>query len=52
MLLAVGQEGSFDWTARSASDWRQRPTDWPATRYEAKAVAAGRRCLYCRFVRR
>lgn len=52
MLLALRQAGSFDWTARTASDWRQRPADWPATRYEAKAVAAGRRCYYFRFVRR
>lgn len=52
MLLAVRQEGSFDWTARTASDWRHRPADWPATRYEAKAIAAGRLCSYLRFVRR
>jgi tRNA (guanine-N7-)-methyltransferase len=29
-----------------------RPSDWPPTRYEAKALAAGRPPLYWRFVRR
>lgn len=41
----------FRWTAERASDWRVRPADWPATRYEHKAVAAGRACVYLRFVR-
>ncbi len=30
----------------------ERPEGWPATRYEAKALAAGRRALYWRLVRR
>jgi tRNA (guanine-N7-)-methyltransferase len=42
----------FEWTARRPVDWRERPTDWPATRYEAKADAAGRACAYFRFKRR
>ena len=41
-------EGSF----RLAADSRARPPDWPATRYEEKAVAAGRRPAYFSFVRR
>lgn len=41
----------FRWTAESAADWRVRPADWPATRYEQKAVAAGRSCVYLRFLR-
>jgi tRNA (guanine-N7-)-methyltransferase len=28
----------FWWTARASSDWRTRPSDWPATRYEAKEL--------------
>jgi tRNA (guanine-N7-)-methyltransferase len=51
MLLALRAEGSFRWTAQTAADWRQRPDDWPATRYEAKALREGRRCSYFRFVR-
>lgn len=42
----------FEWTARQASDWRERPADWPATRYEQKAIAAGRKPVFLRFVRR
>ena len=30
----------------------QRPEGWPPTRYEAKALRAGRRPLYWRFIRR
>jgi len=51
-LLAFMRESSFTWTARRPGDWRERPHDWPQTRYEAKAIAAGRRCSYFRFQRR
>ena len=33
---------AFEWVARRPSDWRERPPDWPPTRYEEKARAAGR----------
>jgi len=52
MLLAIREEGSFGWVASCAEDWRVRPGDWPATRYEAKAVAAGRCCYYLTLTRR
>ena len=42
---------AFDWLAESAAAWRCRPSDWPATRYEDKAVAAGRKPTYMRFRR-
>lgn len=41
----------FAWTARGPADWRTRPADWPQTRYEAKAVSAGRKPAYLTFVR-
>lgn len=41
----------FDWTAESCHDWRETATDWVATRYEHKAVAAGRHPCYFRFRR-
>lgn len=41
-LRHMGPRADFHWTAQSASDWRQRPADWPQTRYEKKALAAGR----------
>jgi tRNA (guanine-N7-)-methyltransferase len=39
------------WTAQGPEDWRSRGSDWPQTRYEAKAAAAGRRCYFFRFQR-
>jgi tRNA (guanine-N7-)-methyltransferase len=39
------------WTARTARDWTQPFPGWPGTRYEAKAVAAGRRPTYLEFAR-
>ncbi len=29
---------AFEWTAKGPGDWKRRPADWPATRYEAKAI--------------
>ncbi|MEE7494072.1 tRNA (guanosine(46)-N(7))-methyltransferase TrmB [Methylobacterium oryzae] len=40
------------WTARDARDWTQPFPGWPGTRYEAKALEAGRRPTYLEFVRR
>ena len=39
------------WTARDARDWTLPFPDWPGTRYEAKALAAGRRPTYLEFAR-
>lgn len=39
------------WTARGARDWTQPFPDWPGTRYEAKALTAGRRPTYLEFAR-
>lgn len=43
---------AFSWTARSARDWRIRPSDAIATRYEQKAKRAGRACAFLNFQRR
>ncbi len=51
MLRHLIRHPAFRWRARRPADWRQRPEDWPATRYEAKAIAAGRACLYLSFER-
>jgi tRNA (guanine-N7-)-methyltransferase len=52
MLTDVSHLPEWQWLARRPGDWRERPDDWPATRYEAKALAAGRRPSYLRFRRR
>ena len=51
MLIALAAVPELHWTAQSPSDWRERPSDWPQTRYEAKAVREGRRCAFLRVVR-
>jgi tRNA (guanine-N7-)-methyltransferase len=51
MLEVTLRSGGFRWLAERAADWRKRPEDWPQTRYEAKARAAGRFCAYLRFER-
>lgn len=51
ILLAARAQGGFRWSAARPMDWRERPTDWPPTRYEQKAIREGRRCYYFRFLR-
>ena len=43
---------AFAWTAERADDWRLPFAGWPGTRYEAKAIAAGRVPTYLTFSRR
>ncbi len=45
------QSGRFEWLAEGPKDWRERPADWPQTRYEKKAVREGRRSAYLSFRR-
>ena len=52
MLEHTWSHPAFEWLARQAGDWRTRPADWPPTRYELKALAAGRRPVFLRFRRR
>ncbi len=51
-LSHVKRHGGFSWTAKRADDWLQAPPAWPGTRYEAKAIAAGRQPGYLQFERR
>lgn len=51
-LAALIAHPAFRWSPQGADDWRCRPADWPATRYEQKAIARGARCTYLRVVRR
>ena len=41
----------FEWQASVPNDWRSSPYDWPATRYEKKANAAGRKCTFLTYRR-
>ncbi|MET4699023.1 tRNA (guanine-N7-)-methyltransferase [Constrictibacter sp. MBR-5] len=51
MLEHTLRHPAFEWTARRPGDWRERPADWPPTRYEQKAIT-GRKPIYLSFVRR
>jgi tRNA (guanine-N7-)-methyltransferase len=52
MLEHVTDHPAFEWLAGRPGDWRERPADWPPTRYEEKARAAGRSPTFLRFRRR
>jgi tRNA (guanine-N7-)-methyltransferase len=52
MLERVTRHSAFEWLARRPADWRERPADWPPTRYEEKARAAGRSPYFLRIIRR
>lgn len=50
-LMHARQAKDFEWTAERAADWKERPADWPQTRYEAKAIKEGRPACYLEFRR-
>ncbi|MBX6367520.1 MAG: tRNA (guanosine(46)-N7)-methyltransferase TrmB, partial [Rhodospirillales bacterium] len=52
MLERAPVHPDFQWLAEGPRDWRERPADWPPTRYEQKAIAAGRTPTFLRFRRR
>ncbi len=49
--MIMSSRGDFQWLAESARDWKNRPSDWPETRYNAKANREGRPAVYFRFKR-
>jgi len=43
----------FEWQAKGPGDWRNPPKDWIITRYQEKALAAGRtQITYLEFIKR
>jgi tRNA (guanine-N7-)-methyltransferase len=52
MLSHTLRNGAFEWCAKGPDDWRTRPHDWPATRYEKKAAQRGETSIYLEFNRR
>ncbi|MDE2166055.1 MAG: tRNA (guanosine(46)-N7)-methyltransferase TrmB [Alphaproteobacteria bacterium] len=52
MAAAVAAHPDFLELARGEGGWAGRPADWPPTRYEQKAVAAGRTPRFFRLARR
>lgn len=51
IMIATRATPELHWTATGPQDWRDRPDDWPQTRYETKAIAAGRKRYYLTFTR-
>ena len=52
ILAHILDHPAFAWSVRDPQDWRVRPADWPATRYEEKAVKNGRKPYFLSFRRR
>lgn len=52
ILVRILPHPGFAWINSADRSWRERPSDWPETRYERKARAAGRACNYLVFRRR
>ncbi|MEM7543902.1 MAG: tRNA (guanosine(46)-N7)-methyltransferase TrmB [Pseudomonadota bacterium] len=50
-LKAMRPLPEFRWTAERPADWREPWSDWPSTRYEAKAMREGRTPCYLTFER-
>ncbi|HMQ58990.1 MAG TPA: tRNA (guanine(46)-N(7))-methyltransferase TrmB [Rhizobiaceae bacterium] len=48
-LVRCAAHPAFEWTAKTADDWRKPFEAWPGTRYEAKAVREGRTPAYLTF---
>ena len=51
-LMHLRDHGGFDWRAGEATDWKLPFEGWVRTRYEEKALAAGRTPTYLRFQQR
>lgn len=50
-LEAIDRRPEFKWLAERPGDWRAPWSDWPGTRYEAKALREGRKPHYLTFQR-
>jgi tRNA (guanine-N7-)-methyltransferase len=50
-IARILRSNDFIWPAEGARDWQRPWPDWRGTRYEAKALAQGRRPVYLTFMR-
>ncbi|MCC0806405.1 tRNA (guanosine(46)-N7)-methyltransferase TrmB [Methylobacterium sp. W2] len=50
-LVRAARCDALSWTAEAVTDWKRPFPEWPGTRYEAKAIAAGRGPTYLEFRR-
>ncbi len=52
IMAHMMENPDFIWYSDSPEDWRSRPADWSASRYEIKSLEGGRKSSYLRFIRR
>ena len=52
LLAEAMADDRFEWLAKSAQDWQERPAGWPETRYMAKGVDEGRASSWFDFIRK
>ena len=50
-MFQIYQSPFFNWNAQFAEHWRTRPSDWPETRYQQKALKDGVNSVYLSFTR-
>lgn len=50
-LWHMQAEPCLRWIAERPNDWRDRPEDWPETRYEKKSRSAGKKPIFLRYNR-
>lgn len=50
-MMQMDRRSDFRWLAETAADFQNRPSDWPQTRYEAKARRLGHEVWYFRYLR-
>ncbi|MEP1229123.1 MAG: tRNA (guanosine(46)-N7)-methyltransferase TrmB [Litorimonas sp.] len=51
-LTRLYRHGGFEWPADEQKLWRERPKDWPSTRYLEKALREGRQGHFFEFIRK
>ncbi len=51
ILRHLVHHGDFHWRANAPGDWRERPRDWPETRYEQRARRLGLKPVFLSFTR-
>ena len=52
ILARLMENEDFIWQDEGPDSWHKRTEDWPATRYEKKALEVGRKSTYMTFIRK
>ena len=52
IIARLMENPEFTWVCDGPDQWHKRSDDWPATRYESKALKVGRKSTYMTFIRK